>query len=660
MKKETQSRIAQAVIGYVEAQTGDTEALLSELGPEADPVHPDAWISAERLCRLLSRARSLLDDPLTPTHAARFAMESASVGRFRRAWISAFRTMGPMIKRQCKRNDRADRSKRTELVHLERDAALIRLHWHPSAVVTRDLCLFYQGIFAYMPLAWGGHPLSLLEHSCAVNGAACCEYHLAWTAEAPMHERLRRIFVPGSALRKAVSEMEQENRASAHKFETVFEENRTLTLKVARLTEIQEIGKAILSVLDLDELPSAVMGLLEATFGIRHGLLLQVDEEHQRLKCLVAAGFGDSVPKAIRDLNLPLSRISNRLVRAVNSGRPAFIPDVHDDTKSGDSDPLFQMPSGSAFVVPLITRSKIIGVIAVDGAVSADTRETIESLAPQIAIAIGNARLHRELRHQMEDLRQSSVLLSRMERYQFLGSLASRLAHEIKNPMTAIGTFFQMLPQKYDDAEFRNDFQKIALEETDRVNSLITELLDLVNTRASCFEPVDFNALIRKMLVMISLQGNTKRIRIDADLSKEIGDVVLDSEKIKQVISNLASNAIDACDYHGRIEVRTRPILRQNRPAVRFEIRDNGPGIPADIVDKVFDPYFTTKHKSSIHRGTGLGLFIAHQHVLDHNGTIEVDRSYANGTGVVVILPLDTGKLTETDGNHAACHASTE
>jgi polar amino acid transport system substrate-binding protein len=98
----------------------------------------------------------------------------------------------------------------------------------------------------------------------------------------------------------------------------------------------------------------------------------------------------------------------------------------------------------------------------------------------------------------MVELKRSHSLLSRSEKLAFLGDLAARLAHEIKNPMTAIGTFIQMLPYKIDDEEYRVNFHKIALEETNRVNNLISELLDLANIRESRFESTNLHELIEK------------------------------------------------------------------------------------------------------------------------------------------------------------------
>ncbi len=251
-------------------------------------------------------------------------------------------------------------------------------------------------------------------------------------------------------------------------------------------------------------------------------------------------------------------------------------------------------------------------------------------------------RLNAELRKQMAELKQSRALLSRAEKLSFLGNLSARLAHEIKNPMTAIGTFIQLLPRKWDDEEFRNNFYQVAMEETRRVNNLITELLDLVKTRESLFELNDLHDLIEKTVLLVSPQSNAKRIEVVRQFDPDTAEVWMDAEKMKQVILNLLSNAVEFTPDGGRIEIHTENIKEQGKgKGIRITIRDNGTGIDPAMIDKIFDPYFTTKHKSSMHEGTGLGLFIAHQNMQDHGGSIEVKSEAGEGTTFVLTLPAE-------------------
>jgi signal transduction histidine kinase len=232
--------------------------------------------------------------------------------------------------------------------------------------------------------------------------------------------------------------------------------------------------------------------------------------------------------------------------------------------------------------------------------------------------------------------------LRRSEKFSFLGNLAARLAHEIKNPMTAIGTFIQMMPQKYHDEEFRNNFHKIAMEETHRINNLITELLDLVNTKEPHMELNDLHGLIDSMILLISPQTKAKKINVSCQFDPNIGQVWMDSEKMKQVVLNILSNAVDFTPEGGKIELITKNCAEEEVQAiVSIEIKDNGPGIPRAHIDKVFDPYFTTKHKSNVHSGTGLGLFIAHQNMQDHGGLIEIKTKVNEGTAFVLKLPVN-------------------
>jgi signal transduction histidine kinase len=390
------------------------------------------------------------------------------------------------------------------------------------------------------------------------------------------------------------------------------------------------------------------MNILANVCKINRAVIMLVNEEEGCLEYLHGAGFDGGVPDEIMDYRIPLERVSNILVRVTNTGREEYVPEVKSSSLRKENLMLTLGKPISVYVVPLITRSKVIGVIATDGingeGVSQETRETLKIFAPQIAIAIQNARLYCRLREQMTELKRSHALLSRAEKFSFLGNLAARLAHEIKNPMTAIGTFIQLLPKKYEDEEFRNDFQKIAMEETHRVNNLITELLDLVKPKEPYFEFNDLHALIEKMVLLLSPQSKAKKIQIIRRFDPAIEKVWLDSEKMKQTILNLLSNAVDFTPQRGKIEIITRNVNERGKSTHTYiEIKDNGSGIPGSMIDKIFDPYFTTKHRSNIHNGTGLGLFIAHQNMQDHGGTIEVQSRVKEGTKFIVKFPSNPG-----------------
>lgn len=669
MKKEVSCINTRAILEFVkEKNHGDCSALLRDLDPEIDHL-PDLegflkdqnnWISSSVATKLYQRASSILNNDRTAYEIARYAVEKISLGYAQRIVVKALWSYKHALKHAQKINDRWNRTKRVEVVEVKGNEAVVRLHWERQMDVTKDYCLMNQGTYTFMPLVWGGRPLRLEEACCYFDGAPYCEYRLKWPARNRLHEILSRFFTTKSVLTETIREMEEGKRIIEQKYEEVNELNVALNRKISQLIAIQETGKAILSVLNLDQLLAVIMNILSRICRINRAIIMLVNEQKGYLEYIHGVGFDEETLEAIRNYRVPLHRVSNMLVRVTSTGRSEYIAEVRRSSLKKENILLVQGKPISAFVVPLITRSKVIGVIATDAidgrGVPEDTRETLELFAPQIAIAIENARLYSSLQASLSDLKNSRALLSRAERFSFLGNLAARLAHEIKNPLTAIGTFIQLLPLKYEDPEFREDFHKIAMEETARVNNLITELLDLVRPRESNFGYGDIHALIEKMTLLVSPRSKAKQIAIIRNFDESIGEIWMDGEKIKQVILNLLSNAIDFCPQEGgRIEVSTKNHSgRGGRPrSIRIEVKDNGVGVPPALQEKIFEPYFTTKHKSSMHSGTGLGLFIAHQNMQDHGGTIEVKSTPNLETTFILTLPAEPPSERETNSDTA-------
>jgi signal transduction histidine kinase len=667
MEKETSCINSRAILDYVkEYSDGDCSGLLGSLDPEIDDLpdpegfltDPNNWISCVVVSKLLERARLILHDEVVAYKIGKYAVEKTSLGYVQGIIVKALWSTKKALKNLQKINDKWNRSKKVEVVEIKGNQSIVRLHWDPQMKVSKDICLLNQGAYAFMPLIWGGRPINLKEECCYFEGAPYCEYHLKWPARNRFHEIFSRFFSSKSVLMETIMEMEEDKKVIKRKYEEVNRLNLELNYKIKQLLAVQETGKAILSVLDLDQLLTVIMNLLSNVCKINRALIMLVNEDEGYLEYIHGVGFDSEVPEEIKDYKVSLDHVSNLLVRVTNTGQSEYVPEVKSSSLRKENIMLKHGKPTSVYVVPLITRSKVIGVIATDAVdgdgVPKETRETLEIFAPQIAIAIENARLYTRLQEQMEELRRSHALLSRAEKFSFLGNLAARLAHEIKNPMTAIGTFIQMLPRKFDDEEFRKDFYKIAMEETTRVNNLITELLDLVNTRESHFELNDLHGLINKMIFLISPQCKGKKIEIVSNFDSSIGKLRIDSEKMKQVILNILSNAVDFTPEGERIEILTsNSFMNGRRKSIRIEIKDNGIGIPQSVINKIFDPYFTTKHKSDMHNGTGLGLSIAHQNIQDHQGTIEVKSEVNKGTTFIINLPTDLSLRLKTKAGSA-------
>ncbi len=652
MEKETSCINSKVILDYIkEHNNGDCSDLLKDLDPEIDALpdpesflrEPNNWISCTVISKLYKRAKSILDDELAPYKIGQYAVEKTDLG-VRSLILKIFGSHIRVLKNVQRINAKWNRNKELELVNIRRNDAVIRLHWDPNMDVSKDICLNNQGFCTFVPTTWGADPLTLKEEKCYFEGAPYCEYHLKWTIKDRFRGIFSRFFTSKSVLMETLAEIEKDKEIIEQKYEEVNLLNVELNQKIKQIVAIQETGKAILSVLDLEQLLTVIMNLLSTVCQINRAIIMLVNEEEGYLEYIHGVDFKGEIPEEMKKYKVPLNRVSNILARVTATGRPEYVPDVESSSLRKENIMLAYSKPTSVYVVPLITRSKVIGIIATDAVnrkgVPKETRETLEVFAPQIAIAIENARLYSRLQEQMEELKQSQALLSRSEKFSFLGNLAARLAHEIKNPMTAIGTFIQLLPQKYDDEEFRKDFHKIAMEETSRVNSLVTELLDLVNTKESHMELNDLHGLIDKMTLLVSPQTKAKKIDVKCQFDPDIGQVWMDSGKMKQVILNLLSNAVDFSPEGGKIELVTKNCTEKGKPEViHIEIKDNGPGIPLSHIDNIFDPYFTTKHKSDMHKGAGLGLFIAYQNIQDHGGTIEVKNRADKGAVFTLKLP---------------------
>ncbi len=655
MEKEVNCINSKALINYIKAyNNGDCSELLYDLDPEIDSLSdPESfltdsnnWVSTVITVELFKRARIMLNDEMVAYKIARYAVENSSLGYIQKIFIKSFWSSKKCFKHAQEINDKFNRTKKVELVTIRRNWALFRLHWNSSMKPSKDLCLFNQGIYTFLPTIWSGKPYTLKEKCCHFDGAPYCEYHITWPFQNRVREYLSRFFMSRAMLKDIIAEQEKDKEIIEQKYE-VNRLNMELNQKIKQLTAIQDTGKAILSILDLKQLLTIIMNILSNICQINRAIIMLVNDEKGCLEYMYGVGFDGEVPDEIKNYTIALDRLSNIIARVVNTGQSKYIPDIKNSTLRKENIVFNYANPTSAFIVPLITKSKVIGIIATDAIdgkeVPKETRENLEMFAPQIAIAIENAMLYNRLSEQMEELKRSQALLSRAEKLSFLGNMAARLAHEIKNPMTAIGTFIQMLPQKYEDEKFRTEFYKIAMEETARINNLITELMDLTKTRESHFELSDVNDLIDKMILLTSPHSKAKHIDIVRNYDPGMRLVWMDSGKMKQVILNLLSNAIDFTPDGGRIEFTTKIIMKTGKgETVQIVIKDNGPGIPQTIIDKIFDPYFTTRHKSNMHNGTGLGLFIAHKNMQDHGGIIEVKSKVDEGTTFTLTLPKKT------------------
>ena len=244
-------------------------------------------------------------------------------------------------------------------------------------------------------------------------------------------------------------------------------------------------------------------------------------------------------------------------------------------------------------------------------------------------------------------MKKSKSYIRRADRLASLGTLTAGLAHEIRNPLVAIKTFTQLLPERLEDEEFRNHFLNIASGEVDRISALVTELLEFARPSEPKFELEDINSILDGMILLVSNETKSKHIDIIKDYASDLRPITIDREQMKQVFLNMLLNGIEATPENGNICVKTRFFEKPEGDAyIQVEFTDSGCGIPPEYLEEIFTPFFTTKEK-----GSGLGLSISNQIIQDHRGYIDVESEVNKGTSFFVNLPLtqDYPKRRQSD-----------
>ncbi len=236
---------------------------------------------------------------------------------------------------------------------------------------------------------------------------------------------------------------------------------------------------------------------------------------------------------------------------------------------------------------------------------------------------------HTALEHLQRQVRQADRLAS-------IGTLASGMAHEIKNPLTALKTFTQLLPKRYNDAEFRDDFSGLAGSEIARIERIVNQLLAFARPAPLMIEQVSLHDVVGGAMKLIGPQASRLQVEVRKSLRADTDLIAADKDRLQQVILNLLLNALQASGPGGWIELSTDLELGlvEHEPLVRLDVRDNGSGIPADMLPQIFDPFFTTKSE-----GTGLGLSVSYNIIAEHKGRLEVHSEKGNGTCFSVYLP---------------------
>jgi PAS domain S-box-containing protein len=226
-------------------------------------------------------------------------------------------------------------------------------------------------------------------------------------------------------------------------------------------------------------------------------------------------------------------------------------------------------------------------------------------------------------------LRQTEERLNRTEKLSVVGELSASVAHEIRNPLTSLKGFVQLLQMEDDKHQ---DYYQIMLDELNRINHIVGELLLLAKPQHLKYSKLAIQKILNDVISLLAVEASLYNVQIESNFPRE--DIILECEpnQLKQLFINLIKNSIEASNSDSKILIS---LNRIEQDKIAITVKDNGCGISKERLQKIGEPFYSSKEK-----GTGLGLTVSYKIVQSHNGHINFDSEQGSGTTVNITLPV--------------------
>ncbi len=429
------------------------------------------------------------------------------------------------------------------------------------------------------------------------------------------------------------------------KIETSLDLERVMHVVLTCVTAGHAIGfnRAFLWLLNEEEtVLEGKMAVGPVSSSDAHRIWDDLDQKDQTIdELLDSAVFSDSdrrLTRMVSDMAIPMSQAENTLASTLRSHTSAHVGDARSDPNM-DAEMVQRLNLAEFACVPLAVRDEPIGVMLADNKYSGlpidqYQVELLEMFARQASLAISNARAYERIRQQLEELETTRDKLIEAERMASVGRMASHLAHEIRNPLTAIGGFARSIAREHKAESRTHRNAEIIYEEVCRLERTLVNVLDYTRPLRPEKQPVQINEIVRETIGQFDVQFQETEVELQMSLEEDLPEVMADGQMVKQVIINLVKNGIEAMEETagGRLTVSTG---RTGDGQVHIRVRDTGVGMTPDVLDELFSPFFTTKIG-----GIGLGLSVSARIVRQHGGSIEVESEPGEGSEFTVRLAV--------------------
>ena len=401
-----------------------------------------------------------------------------------------------------------------------------------------------------------------------------------------------------------------------------------LTRKNIQLSALNKISGAIIHTRDMMEILNLVIRELSAMVGDKQVGIYLLDRNREELVFTAQKGFSKEFYKSVSRLKMG-EGVSGKVVRQ----KSVAVYDNYAECPNAIETALKKEKIKSILSVPLMNKDRIVGVLNVATQTpyhfSRDEINLMTLIGNQIAVAVETARLH-------EDIRKSERKVMESRRMAAIGELSANIAHEIRNPLSAIKTNIQILSRNLNLQGFDKRRLEIASGEILRLDRILEDTLDFATPVKLNRVDHDVREVIDKCILLLGDKIEEAGIRMVKKMAGSLPSLAMDYEKMQQAILNLIINAIDAMPGGGTLEVITGFSMRLGQKAIRVEIKDSGYGIPPLNMEKIFDPFFSTKTK-----GAGLGLPSVKKIIEAHHGRIQVISRPRKGVRIRLLFPME-------------------
>jgi signal transduction histidine kinase len=411
-----------------------------------------------------------------------------------------------------------------------------------------------------------------------------------------------------------------------------------------------EIGQQVISIFDLKALGDFLVQRVADALSLKRCCLVLISDAVAELPKSWDFGYirdtGQQVVADTEDMyNLPSLYEDRKLIQYLHYNQSVQLRSVvqkEETFQLGKSAAAILLEMGFYVCIPLISEGKFLGCLLLSAKRSGEyflkeELAMLSTMAAQVATAITNTRLHQELLH--------------AERLATIGRFSAEMAHEVRNPLLSIKGAAQVIAQKLPSEHIGQEFTSMIVEESNRLNRVITEFLNYSRPPEPVKQPCDIRECIEMSFYTLKTEFQQRRILVEKRYAEDIPLIPLDMELMEQVFLNIFKNAFDAMPEGGKLVITVittwgkhsclpsqarmpAPRVDILSNVIEIEIKDTGCGIASQHLPHLFEPFYTTKEG-----GTGLGLSIARNIIQAHGGAIQLESVQGEGTAVRILLP---------------------